>query len=74
MRNMKYLEDKITIMCPTSKCKLMYCDAQTSGGLLIAMDPKDAKEYIKEVEELTYGYATIIGEVIPRGLTPIIIS
>lgn len=74
MRNMKYLEDKITIMCQTSKCKLMYCDAQTSGGLLIAMDPKDAKEYIKEVEELTYGYATIIGEVIPRGVTPIIIS
>ena len=74
IRNMKYLEDKMTIMCPTSKCKLMYCDAQTSGGLLIAMDEKDAKEYIKEVEEITHGYATIIGEVIPRGITPIIIS
>ncbi|PLY06190.1 MAG: selenide, water dikinase SelD [Arcobacter sp.] len=72
-RNMKYLEDKTTIMCATSKCYQMYCDAQTSGGLLISMDPKDAKEYIKRVEDLTYGYATIIGEVIPRGLTPIII-
>ncbi len=72
-RNMKYLEDKTTIMCPTSKCYQMYCDAQTSGGLLIAMDREDAKEYIKEIEELTYGYATIIGEVIPRGATPIII-
>lgn len=72
-RNMKYLEDKTTIMCPTSKCYTMYCDAQTSGGLLVAMDPNDAKEYIKRIEELTFGYATIIGEVIPRGATPIII-
>lgn len=72
-RNMKYLEDKTTIMCPTSECYQMYCDAQTSGGLLISMDPNDAKEYIKRVEDLTFGYATIIGEVIPRGATPIII-
>lgn len=72
-RNMKYLEDKTTIMCPTDKCYQMYCDAQTSGGLLIAMDKDDAKEYIKRVEDLTYGYATIIGEVIPRGVSPIII-
>ncbi len=74
LKNMKYLEEHITIMCPTDKCKLMYCDAQTSGGLLIAMDKEDAKEYIKEVEEITHGYATIIGEVIPRGVTPLIIS
>lgn len=73
LRNMEYLNDKITVMCSTDRCKLMYCDAQTSGGLLVAMDPEDAKEYIKKVEELTYGYATIIGEVIPRGITPIII-
>lgn len=72
-KNMAYLEDKMTIMCETNKCKLMYCDAQTSGGLLIAMDKEDAKEYIKEVEELTHGYATIIGEVIPKGITSLII-
>ena len=34
---------------------------------------KMAKEYIKKVEDLTFGYAAIIGEVIPRSLTPIII-
>ena len=72
-RNMKYLKDKTTIMCPTDKCYQLYCDAQTSGGLLISMDPKDAKEYIKRVEDLTFGYATIIGEVIPRGVSPIMI-
>jgi selenide,water dikinase len=51
----------------------MYSDAQTSGGLLIAMDKDDAKEYIKRVEDITYGYAKIIGEVIPRGLSPLIV-
>jgi selenide,water dikinase len=73
LKNMKYLEDKMTIMCQTSKCKLMYCDAQTSGGLLVSMDKEDAKEYIKRIEDLTFGYATVIGEVIPRGVTPLII-
>lgn len=72
-KNMKHLKDKTTVMCHTSECYTMYCDAQTSGGLLIAMDANDAKQYIKEVEDLTYGYASIIGEVIPRGATPIII-
>jgi len=72
-RNMKYLEDKTTIMCPTSECYQLYCDAQTSGGLLVAMDKEDAKEYIKKIEDLSFGYASIIGEVIPRGISPLII-
>lgn len=73
-RNMKYVEDKITYMNNLSiHCKALLCDAQTSGGLLIAMKEEDAKEYIKEIEELSFGYANIIGQVIPRGITPIII-
>ena len=30
------------------------------------MDKKDAVEYIKELEELSFGYASIIGYVIQR--------
>ena len=37
------------------------------------MDPKDAKEYIKEIEDITFGYASIIGEVIPKGIKDIIV-
>jgi selenide,water dikinase len=33
------------------------------------MDESDAKEYIKEIEELSFGYASIIGHVIPRGIS-----
>jgi selenide, water dikinase len=73
-RNMKYVEDKILYSSNLpSYCKTLLCDAQTSGGLLIAMNKNDAKEYIKELEELSFGYANIIGEVIPRGIKPIII-
>ena len=74
LRNMKYTEDKITYLNNLpNHCKAILCDAQTSGGLLIAMKEDDAKEYIKELEELSFGYATIIGHVIPRGITPIIV-
>jgi selenide, water dikinase len=73
-RNMKYVEDRITYPANLeSSYQTLFCDAQTSGGLLIAMREEDAKEYIKEIEELSFGYANIIGEVIPRGITPIII-
>lgn len=71
--NMKRLKKYTTIMCSSNDCYLAYCDAQVSGGLLIAMGEKDAKEYIKVVEDLTYGYASIIGEVIPKSSTPIMI-
>jgi selenide,water dikinase len=72
-KNMKYLEDKVTFHGDSQKYKLMFCDAQTSGGLLISMNEKDAKEYVKRVEDLTFGYASIIGSIIPRKDKPIIV-
>lgn len=72
-RNMSYLEDKVTYVGDASKYALMFCDAQTSGGLLISMNEKDAVEYVKRVEDLTYGYACVIGSIIPRGDRPIIV-
>jgi selenide, water dikinase len=72
-RNMKYLEDKVTFVGDATKYALMFCDAQTSGGLLVSMNEKDAKEYVKRVEDLTFGYANIIGSIIPRGDRPIIV-
>jgi len=73
-RNMKYLEDKISYDINISDTtKQILCDAQTSGGLLIAINKDDAKEYLKEIEDTTFGYARIIGEIIPRGVTPIVV-
>jgi selenide,water dikinase len=73
-RNMEYLEDKVSYDKSISRTtKQILCDAQTSGGLLIAIDKKDANEYLKEIEDITFGYACIIGEIIPRGIMPIIV-
>lgn len=74
-RNMHYLEDKTTYASHISDLeKLILCDAQTSGGLLIAIDKNDAKEYLKEIEEFSFGYATIVGEIIPRDTTPLLVQ
>lgn len=73
-KNMKFCEDKILYKKDLEEYyKAILCDAQTSGGLLIAMNKDDAKEYIKEVEDFSFGYAKIIGEVIPKTSNAIII-
>lgn len=72
-KNAKYLEDKVHFIGVSEQYRLMLCDAQTSGGLLISMNEKDAKEYLKRVEEFTFGYASIIGSVIPRGERAVIV-
>jgi len=66
-KNMAYLQDKVSFTKSAEQLRLMLCDAQTSGGLLVSMDERDAKEYIKMIEEYSFGYARIIGSVEPRG-------
>ena len=71
-KNKTYLEDKVSYNENIDDIrKLMLCDAQTSGGLLIAINKDDAKEYLKRIEEFTFGYAKIIGEIVPRTHTAI---
>lgn len=65
-RNLEYLEDKVDYHNVSSLEKLVLCDAQTSGGLLVAMHKEDAQAYIEAVESVTYGYACVIGEVVER--------
>ncbi len=73
-RNLKYLENKIEFSSSINEVyKILLCDAQTSGGLLIAMNEDDAKEYIKEINELSFGYANIIANVVPKKDKPIIV-
>ncbi len=66
-KNMKYLENIVSYPLDIDAIeKQILCDAQTSGGLLIAINKNDAKEYLEKIKEVTFGYATIIGEIIPR--------
>ncbi len=67
IKNQKYLEDKIDFKTELDfATKTLLFDAQTSGGLLISIHKDDAKEFLKRIEELTFGYARIVGEVTPK--------
>ncbi len=45
--------------------QLLACDAQTSGGLLIAVPPERADELVAELESRGTPAAAVIGEVVP---------
>ncbi len=73
-RNKAYVEDRISYMPNVSDVyKTLLCDAQTSGGLLISMDEKDAKEYVKKVQDLGFEDTCIIGEVVQKKQKDIIV-
>ena len=46
---------------------LLLCDAQTSGGLLVALPPPEAERYAARCRELGASAAAVIGRVVPRG-------
>lgn len=62
--NLSYLEPKTNWKCK-NKEPIFFYDAQTSGGLLIAVDKKDAKELQKRLIDEGYPHTSIIGEVEP---------
>jgi len=72
-RNMKHIETRVAFRPGAEEAKLILSDAQTSGGLLIAMEEQDAKTYLSRIESLSYGYATVIGKVEPKGEKDIIV-
>lgn len=62
--NKTYLENKVKLDCNLTE-DIYYYDAQTSGGLLLALNKKDAKKLIDELKIIGYESASIIGEFIP---------
>lgn len=51
---------------PIKDPDLLLCDPQTSGGLLISVDEKDANLALKRLRDVGYIKANIIGEVVPK--------
>ena len=75
LKNRKYLEEMIDFRSELDfATKTLLFDAQTSGGLLISIHKDDAKNFLSRIEEETYGYAKIIGEVIPKQDKSIIVE
>ena len=67
--NMEYVEGKVE--WPQSldhATKALICDAQTSGGLLAAIEPNQAEKAVKALHDAGVLDATIIGQAEARGL------
>ena len=51
---------------PTAR-KLLLCDAQTSGGLLIACPPEELASFLADLKASATPASAVIGEIVPRG-------
>ncbi|MBP9613354.1 MAG: selenide, water dikinase SelD [Sulfurospirillum sp.] len=69
--NKAYLGDKVEAKIP-HKDEIMLYDAQTSGGLLMAVSQKDAPKFLHHLREEGLEYSAIIGEVLPLAHKPLI--
>ncbi len=63
--NLSYLKQKVKYTKELDDDIILY-DAQTSGGLLIAVAPKDAQKLLESLKNAGYEYSSIIAEVRQR--------
>lgn len=72
--NLEYLNDKfnVTSNLPQELIDVLL-DPQTSGGLLLSMPEKDAKEYLSRMENHT-SHCRIIGQVLEKDTSPLLIK
>ena len=61
--NRDFVNDMVDFGQLSRTAQLLACDAQTSGGLLVCLPPKDAELYVNELKEKGLGEACIIGEI-----------
>ncbi|HHH52345.1 MAG TPA: selenide, water dikinase SelD, partial [Bacteroidetes bacterium] len=59
--NLDFVKEDIDFGIRTKTEQLLLCDAQTSGGLLVALPKNEAKEYLEEIRTSGIENAEIIG-------------
>ena len=53
--------------------RALLSDPQTSGGLLVACAPEALNDVLATFQRHGFGQAAVVGEVAPRGQTPLVI-
>lgn len=69
--NQKYLEERIQFKVQKD---ILLFDAQTSGGLLIAVSQNDAPKLLQRLKNEGYEYSAIVGEVCQKETLPIVVT
>lgn len=69
--NKAYLSDKVDAKVP-HRDEIMLYDAQTSGGLLIAVSKSDAPKLLRHLHNEGLAYSAIIAEIQPLGVKPLV--
>lgn len=65
-RNLEYVEGRVELACGTDE-RMLALDAQTSGGLLMAVDADRAEDAVAELRASgLHPQAAVIGEVVPQ--------
>jgi len=65
--NLEYVRADVDFGSHTRTNQLLLCDAQTSGGLLVALTEAEANEYLKDLHGLGIKDARIIGRFTSEG-------
>jgi len=65
--NLEYVNKDVFFKEQSRTMQLLLCDAQTSGGLLIAINNKDASSYLSRLNDRGITGAAIIGEFSGKG-------
>lgn len=71
-RNLRYIGERLQ-RHEQPTINYLAADAQTSGGLLLSVNPKVADSVIADLQALGYAQASVIGKIIPRGKFPLIL-
>jgi selenide,water dikinase len=65
VNNLKFLTDHVTWdQAVTEEARLILCDAQTSGGLLIAVEKQKAGDLVDGLQKAGTPAAAVIGELV----------
>jgi len=59
--NLEFVKDFVDFGNHPRTDQLLLCDAQTSGGLLVALPENNAEKYLKELQEKSASEAVVIG-------------
>lgn len=72
-RNRNHVGDKVEFVDCSFAMEEILFDPQTSGGLLVSLDPQDAPKALKEIEALGLPCA-IVGEIKARGEKAVVVK